>query len=132
MSKLKILLTALLIAVLSQISCKVIELEYSASRPTPIYAQIPSLLQRGEKYTFSIETIPGVDCHAGVAFFDIKDKWVIRDLPGTQANENGICQWTWEVPKDAKDGLGEFRGYIDEDGQSRNTFPATFCIETCP
>ena len=126
------ILSALIVVVVSQISCKVTEQPYPTSMPTPIYAQVPSILMRGNKYTFSFEAIPEAECHAGVAFYDTNDKWVIRDLATIQAGENGICQWTWEIPQEAKDGIGEFRGYMESEEEKRNIFPATFCIESCP
>jgi hypothetical protein len=125
-------LSALTIIMIGQLSCRITQQAYPDSMPTPVYVQVPSLLEREIKYTFSIETIPGAECSAGVAFYDTNDKWIIRELPTIQANEDGACQWTWEVPNEAKAGIAEFRGHIEGNGQERNTYPATFCIESCP
>ena len=120
---------AFVLALVLQVSC------HQSSRPlipTPILAEVPKLLVRGEKHRFSVETSPGVECHAGVAYYDLNDKWNITDLPTIESDQNGICEWTWVIPEDAKDGLGEFRGYIQEKEESTNIFPATFCIGLCP
>ena len=119
---------AFVLALVLQVSC------HQSSRPlipTPILAEVPKLLVRGEKHRFSVETSPGVECHAGVAYYDLNDEWIITDLPIVESNQNGICEWTWEIPENAKDGLVEFRGYIQEKQESTNIFPATFCIGLC-
>lgn len=131
MNKYRILFASLVVLVV-QISCKAPERGYPSSMPTPIYAEVPSLLTRGEKHIFSVDAAPGIECHAGIAFYDIDDNWIKSDLPTIKANDVGVCQWTWEIPENAKDGIGEFRGYIGEVGQSTNIFPANFCIEKCP
>lgn len=126
----KIILALFLVWVV-QTSCYAPEQVYPTSMPTPIYAQIPSSVTRGENYSFSIKTAPGVVCHAGIIFFNTYDEWVTEDLPTIEADEAGICKWTWKIPEHAKNGIGEFRGYIEQDDQERNFYPATFCIESC-
>ena len=115
-----------------QLSCKVTERPYPVSLPTAIFAEVPKLLTRGEKHQFSIQATPGVECHAGIGYYNMKDKWIFVELAMMESDQDGICEWTWEIPEDAKDGLGEFRGYIQEGDQSNNIFPANFCIERCP
>jgi len=122
-------LSAVIVALIVQLSC---ERSYPASMPTPILADVPKLLVRGQEYKFTVQTTPGVECHAGIGYYNNNDKWVTTDLSTIQSDKNGICEWTWEIPEDAKDGIGELRGYIQEKGQSNNLFPSTFCIETCP
>jgi hypothetical protein len=99
---------------------------------TAIMADVPKLVVQGEEHVFSIQTTPGVECHAGISYYNTNDKWFMMELSTIKSDENGICEWTWEIPEDAKDGIGEFRGYIQEADQSNNIFPATFCIERCP
>ena len=100
--------------------------------PTPILADVPKLLVRGEKYNFSIKTNPGAECHAAIGYDNLKEKWIWMELSTIEANQNGICEWTWEIPEDAQDGMGELRAYIEEAEQSTNVFPANFCIGSCP
>jgi hypothetical protein len=126
------ILVAIVVVFIVQVSCKVTQRSYPTSISTPIVVNVPELLVRGEKYKFSIETTPGVECHAGIAYYNLSDKWTITDLPTIESDKNGICEWSWEIPEDAKDGLGEFRGNIQVKEESHNTFPATFCIGQCP
>jgi hypothetical protein len=126
------ILAAIAVFLAVQVGCKVTQKSYPTARSTPIVANVPELLVRGEKYSFSIETTPGVECHAGIAYYNLSDKWTITELPTIASDKNGICEWGWEIPEDAKDGVGEFRGRIEDNEESHNTFPATFCIGQCP
>jgi hypothetical protein len=131
--KKKFIISLLFILILAiQVGCQAPEQSYPVSMPTPIFAEVPNIANRGEKQSFTIQTISGVECHAGIGYYDHDGKWITSDLPSIESDENGICRWTWEVPEIAKDGIGEFRGYIQNKDQSTNIFPATFCIEKCP
>ena len=127
-----IILVAIVVVLGIQVGCRAPHQTYPESISTPIIVNAPKLLVRGEKYRFSVETTPKVKCHAGVAYYDLKDKWTIVDLPTIESDKNGICEWSWEIPEDAKDGVGEFRGYVQYEEESTNVFPATFCIGQCP
>ena len=126
------ILVAFVLVLVVQVGCRVTERPYPTSVSTPILAEVPKVAVRGEKHKFSIETNPGVECHAGIAYYDLNDKWMITDLPTIESDQNGICEWTWEIPEDAKDGVAEFRGYIQEEEESSNIFPAAFCIGAYP
>lgn len=120
-----------LILLLTQAGCYAPEQTYPTSMPTPIYVQIPERLIRGTKYTITVSSLSGNICHAGVGFYSNEGKLTWEDLPTIDADENGDCSWVWEIPKSAKNGIGEFRGYVEQDGKERNFYPATFCIESC-
>jgi len=116
-----------------QVSCRFTQRSYLTEKPTPIVANVPKLLVRGEEYKFSIKTTSEAQCHAAIGYYDLENKWTITELPTIESDEDGICEWSWKIPEDAKDGLGEFRGRIEENNeQSHNTFPASFCIGQCP
>jgi hypothetical protein len=123
------ILVAFFLALVVQVSCNQ---AYPTSMPTPILADVPKLLVRGEKHRFSVKTNPGAECHAAIGYNNLKDKWIWMELSTIEANQNGICEWTWEIPEDAQDGIGELRAYIEEAEQSTNVFPANFCIGSCP
>lgn len=116
----------------AQVNCRFTQRPYPESMPTAIHANVPKLLVRGVEHKFSLQTTPGVECYAGIGYYDMSDKWVTEDLTTIESDEKGVCEWVWVVPENAKNGFGEFRGYIQEKDQSRNIFPATFCIESCP
>jgi hypothetical protein len=122
-----ILLSLLLI----QVGCYAPEQSYPTIMPTPIIAQIPELLKRGEEYTFTIHTSPDTLCHAGIGYYNNQDKWTKEDLPTIKSDEFGNCRWIWALPTNVKEGIGEFRGYIEQNGEERNIYPATFCVEVC-
>jgi hypothetical protein len=124
--------SAIVLVMFAQVNCQMTQTPYSTTAPTAIFAEVPKLLVRGEEHKFSIQTTPEVECHAGIGYYNINDKWVTMDLPTVESDENGICQWTWDIPDDAKDGVGELRGYIQGEDQSNDIFPATFCIGRCP
>ena len=86
----------------------------------------------GDKYTFVVATEPNVTCYAAIGFWDKNDNWTFDELPSTKADDTGICTWDWEIPSNAKDGDGEFRGYVESDKQSSGFIPKNFCIEICP
>lgn len=114
-----------------QVSCYAPEQTYPTSMRTPVYVQIPERLTRGTEYTITVSSLPRSICHAGVGFYNDDDKLTWEKLPTIDADENGDCSWVWEIPKSAKNGIGEFRGYVEQDGNKRNFYPATFCIESC-
>ena len=133
MNKKKIINSLIFILIfVVQVSCKAPEQSFPASMPTPVLANVPKVISKGEKQSFSIATIPGVECHAGIGYYDLDGNWTTIDLPAIESDKSGNCEWIWEIPENAKDGIGEFRGYIQNKEQSRNIFPATFCIEKCP
>jgi hypothetical protein len=124
------ILVAFVLILMVQVSCRQ---SYPAeSVPTAITANVPKLILRGESQKFSIKTTPGIECYAGIGYYNIEDKWVFTKLPKLESDKNGVCEWTWEVPADAKDGLGGFKGYVQEKDRSNDIFPAEFCIERCP
>lgn len=104
---------------------------YPTLMPTPIVANIPQIMKRYEQYAFTVSLMPNDVCYAGVSFYNQQDKWTKTDLPTIKADASGICKWIWEVPSTAKNGIGEFRGYIVSNGQERNIYPVNFCIEVC-
>ena len=99
--------------------------------PTAIYAKVPSVVKRGESNLFVIDTDPNVVCYGGISYYDHENEWKRIDLPTIESSETGECKWEWDIPTDAKNGIAEFRGYIEQEGYERNIFPATFCIEAC-
>jgi len=123
---------AVILVLLIQVSCTAPELSYSTAMPTPILAEVPKIVTRGETHQFSITTVPDVECRAGIGYYGHAGKWTIVELPTIESDENGTCEWAWEIPEDAQDGLGEFRARIQNEDDSHNTFPATFCIGSCP
>ena len=73
------ILFAFVLALVLQVSCTQ---SYRTAIPTPILAEVPKLLVRGEKHRLAVETSPGVECHAGVAYYDLNDKCI---------NTSGFC-----------------------------------------
>jgi hypothetical protein len=122
----------LLVVWISQVACFGVTKSYSQTAPIPYDIQIPSMLIHGEKYGFVIVTEPNVKCYAGIAFWDNNDRWIFDDLPSKKADGMGKCKWEWGIPSNAKGGIGEFRGYVEDDNQSTGLIPKTFCMEMCP
>jgi hypothetical protein len=130
MKKIKVFLMLFVIC-LAQTACYAPKKEIPSVMPTAIYAQVPSIVKRGENNFLVIDIAPKVICHAGIGYYNYNDEWKTADLPTIESLETGKCKWEWKVPGDAKDGFAEFRGYIEQDGHERNIFPTTFCIEVC-
>jgi len=117
---------------MAQAACSGVKMSYSETTLIPADAQIPPLVLHGDKYTFVVTTEPNVTCYAGIAFWDKNNRWTFDELPSTRADDTGVCKWEWEIPSKAKDGSGEFRGYVENDKQSTGFIPKNFCIEICP
>ena len=115
----------------AQVACGIAK-SYSDATPIPYEIQIPPLVEHSDKYSFIIVTEPNIRCYAGIAYWDINERWVFQDLLSKNADDAGKCEWQWEVPLNAKDGFGEFRGSIENDEQSTGLIPEKFCIEQCP
>src|SRR5688500_4551702 len=94
---------------LAQIACGVTK-SYSDATPIPYDVQIPPLVMHGDQYSFVIVTEPNITCNAGIAFWDKNDLWVFDELSSKKSDNAGKCEWQWEVPLNAKNGFGEFRG----------------------
>ncbi len=126
-------LSAILFALLIATGCYAPVRSYpEGPQPTPIYANIPDIVQRGKTYSLTIQIEPDAICHASVLFKNAKDEWTEDRLADTQADQNGVCLWYWSVPQNAKDGDAGIRGYVElKNGEEHNTYPAEFCIETC-
>ncbi len=114
------------------VACSDVEANYSEATLIPYDVQIPTLVLHGDKYNFLVATEPNAMCHAGVAYYDKKNRWTVDEFPSKRADDTGVCKWDWEIPLNAKDGAGEFRGYVENDKQRKNFFPKAFCIEICP
>lgn len=112
-------------------SCQAPTRAYPETMATPTNATVPSLVERGKTYSFSVKTEAGAICHAGINFWDIDESWLHEELPIIKANDSGICQWEWQIPMSAKAGVAGFRGYVEIGEQEDNVFPETFCIEKC-
>ena len=115
----------------AQVACGMAK-SYSNTTPISNNVQIPSLVIHGDMYSFIIVTEPNITCNAGIGFWDKNDHWVFNELSSQKADDTGKCEWEWEVPSNAMNGLGEFRGYVKNDKQSTGLIPKTFCIEQCP
>ena len=126
------ILVAFVLVLLVQISCGAPEQSYPEFMPTAITANVPKLILRGEKQKFSMKTTPGIECYAGIGYYNDEDELIFMELPKMEADKDGLCEWTWEIPADAKDGLAVFRGFVQEEDQSNDILPAQFCIERCP
>jgi hypothetical protein len=105
---------------------------YPGEMPTPIYATVPPVVQRGKVYSFIIETSPGDTCQASILFWDKNNNWLQEELPTITADEIGICKWLWRVPESARDGEAELRGRVESKLEGQNIFPSEFCIDKCP
>ena len=116
---------------LAQIACGV-AVSYSDATPIPNDVQIPPLVMYGDQYSFIIVTEPDIACYAGIAFWDKNDLWVFDELSRKKSDDAGKCEWQWEVPPNAKNGFGEFRGSVENDKQSTGLIPKKLCIERCP
>lgn len=93
----------------------------------------PDLLLKGDTSSFMIKTTPGSICVAGVGYWkDPMDKWVTVDFGDLIADPVGICEWEWQVPLDAREGIAEFRAAVEKDGDYSYLVPCSFCIEKCP
>ena len=130
------ILVAFVLVLVVQVSYGAPEQSYPASMPTAITANVPKLILRGESQKFSIKTTPGIECYAGIGYYNTEDKLIFMELPKMESDKDGMCEWTWKIPADApadaKDGLGVFRGYVQEEDQNNDIFPAKFCIGRCP
>ena len=116
-----------------QVACSVPNQEYSLSPSPTVAVQIPSIMKRNQEYSFVLDAMPSSICHIGVGYYNSDSEWTIVELRETPANIEGKCEWKWTIPENAKDGVGEVRGYIETEGQEdTNLFPQTFCIEQCP
>ncbi|HET9914355.1 MAG TPA: hypothetical protein VFQ13_20845 [Anaerolineales bacterium] len=128
-SKIFLIITFILLA---QISCFAPRQEYSDTTPIPVEIQIPAIVKREQELTITLTTEPSVTCLIVVSFWNSSNDWTGKDLPTIESDESGICEWRWEIPKEAKDGVGEIRGFVKK-GEKRTDFiPKTFCVETCP
>lgn len=130
MRKIKIFFR-LFVLFLAQSACYAPQINYPSEMPTAIYAQVPALANCEENNFFTIDAAPGAVCHAGIGYYNYDDKWTTMELPTIESLDTGSCKWEWKVPEDAKDGVAELRGYIQQGDFERNVFPATFCIEVC-
>ncbi|MBK8417471.1 hypothetical protein [Candidatus Villigracilis saccharophilus] len=128
MKKIKFFLSFLVILTV-QMSCYAPRRSLPQTTPLPVEVKAPSLTLRGEKYQFIIQTSPLVTCHTGVAFWDTSNNWVFEEFPTIQANSLGVCEWNWEVPVQALDGAAAFRGFVENENESTDLMPVTFCIE---
>ena len=117
---------------LAPVACYGVTKSYSDTKPIPNDVQIPPLVIHGDKYSFVIVTEPNITCSAGISFWDKNDRLVFDELSSKKADDTGKCEWQWEVPPNAKNGFGEFRGYVENDKQSTDLIPKKFCIEQCP
>jgi len=115
----------------ARVACGVAK-SYSDTTPIPGEVQIPNVVLRGDKNSFVIVTEAKATCYAAIGFWDKNDHWVFDELPNKKADDAGQCEWKWEVPSNAKDGPGEFRGTVENDKQSSGLIPKNFCIEQCP
>lgn len=116
---------------LAQVACGVTK-SYSDATPISYNVQVPPLVRHGDKYSFVVTTEPSITCYAGIGFWDINDQWVFDELSSKTADDAGKCEWQWEVPSNAKDGFGEFRGSVENNQQSTGLIPKKFCIQQCP
>ena len=128
----KLLLTPVVILAV-QIACFAPAIEFSEEPLPTVTVHFPSVMKHGQEYSFIVEAIAGSSCYLGVGYYNLDSRWTAVGLPVTTANNSGTCEWKWKVPDDAKDGIAEIRGYIENQGkESRNLFPQTICIEKCP
>ena len=126
------ILVAFVLVLVSQVSCSAPEQSYRTAMPIAITVNVPKLILRGEIRKFSVKTTPGIECYAGIGYYNTEDKLIFIELPKRESDEDGTCEWTWEIPADAKAGLGVFRGFVQEGDESKDMLPAQFCIERCP
>ena len=125
------ILVAIVLVLIIQINCGAPEQSYRTAMPIAITANVPKLILRGEVQKFSVKTISEIDCYAGIGYYNTEDKLIFVELPKMESDEDGMCEWTWEIPGDAKAGLGVFRGFVQEGDESKDLLPAQFCIERC-
>jgi hypothetical protein len=116
---------------LTQSACYRATRSFSDTTPIPYDIQVPRLVTRDEKYALVVVTEPNTTCYAGVSFWNTEDDWVFSELSSQRANDAGRCEWEWEVPTNAKDGVAEIRGYVENHEQSTGFIPKTFCIVKC-
>jgi hypothetical protein len=95
--------------------------------------EIPRVLKRGEVGLFSLRTVPGNTCIGGIIYSQMgSSQNEAIDLPDLKASSDGICQWNWEVPLEAEEGIATFSAAVEQDGIHDSIPPQTFCIERCP
>jgi hypothetical protein len=97
----------------TQSSCYAPTQTYPDKMPTPIYPVVPLEVEQEKEYSFSIKTSPNAICHAAIGFWDIAENWIQEELPIIKADNLGVCQWKWKTPDNAKNGIAEFRGFIE-------------------
>jgi len=124
------ILAAVILILIVQTACNQ---EYSGESVPTVVVQIPSVVKRGQESSFVISATSGSVCYLGVGYYDLDSRWTTVNLPEVTANSDGKCDWKWEVPEDAQDGIAEIRGYIETLGkEDASIFPHSFCIEKCP
>ena len=94
--------------------------------------EMPRILQKGETGTFTVKTDIGNTCLGGVGYRDESGKWTTVTWPESEADETGLCKWTWTVPLQSAVGNAEFRVAARRRGDLRTLVPRTFCIQVCP
>ena len=85
----------------------------------------------GESVLFAIKTVVGNECLAAVGYWDSEGSWVGPNLNSLVADDEGICQWTWQVPDDAQLGIAEFRVGVRGYGDMHSLIPEPFEIVNC-
>ncbi len=130
MIKSKIFLT-IAFMLFAQISCYAPRREYFDQTSIPVEIRIPPVVKREQEFTITLKTEPSVACFAVISFWNNSNDWIGKDLPIVESDNDGICEWKWKIPKEAKDGAGEIRGFVEKDKQRTDFVPKAFCIEAC-
>ena len=116
----------------TQLSCYGVQQSY---QPTPTFhvdVQTPPIALHNQENIFILKAVPGSVCSVVFLYWNKKDDWVGTPLLTSNADNDGVCQFTWKVPDDAKDGEAEIRGFVEAGDEEVSFIPQVFCIEKCP
>ena len=122
MTRMKII-SATVVVFLAQISCYAPQQEYREVTPIPIDVQISSTIKHRQEFPIMLQTEPNVSCYIFIGYYDNNNDWAGKELPMVVANEDGTCKWNWTIPDEAKNGIGEIRGFVENTEDSTSFIP---------
>jgi hypothetical protein len=93
--------------------------------------EVPQRPCIGDVATFVVMTKPRNVCFASVGYGNIKGIWLGRNFESVVADDEGLCEWTWQVADDASVGTARFRAEVEGYGHVASTLPQPFDIKDC-
>jgi len=122
----KRLLRFVLTLAVVQLSCGAPQQTYG---PTPTFhvdVQVPPIVLHNQDNSFVLKAVPGSVCNVVFLYWNKKGDWIGTPLNASNADDNGVCQFTWKVPEDAKVGEAEIRGFVKSGNEQVDFIPQFF------